>query len=197
VGDVLSYYEDPTKLYFPTGQIDLRYGISASTSDKDKEGLSFTIVTRIRTYNLRADSAPSAKEWVRSLQRVIFRNHNDGDSVKISIPIENVMDVEETQMMQFAETCKIKVIDNDDTFAIDEVRNYRISSADCASNVSSVLFLIFQLWTRGFKCSQDYVGRSDFGRKDNWCCADGSRVKGFKPKLATVVSESYGWHPPG
>lgn len=119
-GDVLSYYTNAKELYFPRNQIDLSYGISASITDKDKEGVHFEVVTRHRAYNFRADSAPSAKEWVKSLQRVIFRSHNEGDSVKISLPISNIMDVEETHMMDFAETCKIKVIDNDETYAIDE-----------------------------------------------------------------------------
>ncbi len=110
-------------MYFPHGQIDLRFGISASVADKDKDGLHFEVVTNQRTYNFRADSAPSAKEWVKSLQRVIFRSHNDGDSVKISLPIENIIDVEDTQMVEFSDTCKIRVIDNDETYAIDEVRN--------------------------------------------------------------------------
>ncbi|KAL2017215.1 hypothetical protein VTK56DRAFT_2422 [Thermocarpiscus australiensis] len=119
-GDVLSYYRDPQTVYFPHGQIDLRYGISASITDKDKEGVNFTVVTDRRTYYLRADSPQSAKEWVRSLQRVIFRSHNDGDSVKISLPIENVIDVEEADMLDFADTCKLRVIDNDETYAIEE-----------------------------------------------------------------------------
>ena len=120
-GDVLSYYTDPQDLYFPQGQIDLRYGISATINDKEKEGVNFTVAADNRTYHLRADSPQSAKEWVKALQRVIFRSHNDGDSVKISLPIENVIDIEETHMLNFAETCKIRVIDNDETYAIDEV----------------------------------------------------------------------------
>ncbi|QPG95439.1 Sterol 3-beta-glucosyltransferase [Epichloe festucae Fl1] len=119
-GDVLSYYRDSTNLYFPHGQIDLRFGISANVVDKDKDGLQFNVVTSHRTYNFKADSAPSAKEWVKSLQRVIFRSHNEGDSVKISLPINNIIDVEETQMIEFSDTCKIRVIDNDETYAIDE-----------------------------------------------------------------------------
>lgn len=125
-GHVLSYYEDSTNLYFPHGQINLTYAISASVTDADKEGVHFNVVTRNRTYNLKADSAPSAKEWVKSLQRVIFRNHNDGDSVKISLPIGNIIDVEDCQMMDFADTCKIRVIDNDETYAIDEVCSLRL-----------------------------------------------------------------------
>lgn len=122
-GDVLTYYKNAADVYFPHGQIDLRYGISASIADKDKDGLHFHVETHHRTYKFKADSAPSAKEWVKSLQRVIFRSHNDGDSVKISLPIKNMIDIEDTQMIAFADTCKIRVIDNDETYAIDEVRS--------------------------------------------------------------------------
>lgn len=122
-GDVLSYYRDPANLYFPHGQIDLRYSISATVTPASAggDGLHFQVVTNNRTYYFRADSAPSAKEWVKSLQRVIFRSHNDGDSVKISLPIDNVIDIEENQsLVEFTDTCKIRVIDNDETFAVDE-----------------------------------------------------------------------------
>lgn len=125
-GDVLSYYSDPSDLYFPSGNIDLRYGISASILDKEKAKEYFTVVTHQRKYQFKADSAPSAKEWVKALQKIIFRSHNDGDSVKISLPIENIIDVEDSPMIEFAETCKIRVIDNDETYAIDEV-SYRHS----------------------------------------------------------------------
>ncbi|OBT79468.1 hypothetical protein VF21_02015 [Pseudogymnoascus sp. 05NY08] len=117
-GDVLSYYTDPSDKYFPSGNIDLRYGISASVVDKEKT--FFEVITNHRRYQFHADSIPSAKEWVKALQKIIFRSHNDGDSVKISLPIENVIDVEDSPVIEFAETCKIRVIDNDETYAIDE-----------------------------------------------------------------------------
>ncbi|KAI0969049.1 glycosyltransferase family 1 protein [Xylaria arbuscula] len=119
-GDVLAYYRDASNLYFPHGQIDLRYAISANVTDKDQDAVHFSVATHHRTYHFRADSAPSAKEWVKSLQRVIFRSHNEGDSVKISIPIENILDVDDSQMIEFADTCKVRVIDNDETYSIDE-----------------------------------------------------------------------------
>lgn len=122
-GDVLSYYADPSNLYFPSGHVDLRYGISASLSEKEKgkETRDFQVTTDQRTYYFRADSSASAKEWVKALQKVIFRTHNDGDSIKVSFPIENIMDVEESPMAEFAETIKIRVVDSGDTYAIDEV----------------------------------------------------------------------------
>ena len=123
-GDVLSYYSDPSDLYFPSGNIDLRYGISAALSEskeKGKDVTHFTVTTDQRTLFFKADSPASAKEWVKTLQKVIFRSHNDGDSVKISLPIENVIEVEPSPVIDFAETLKIRVFDSDETYAIDEV----------------------------------------------------------------------------
>lgn len=121
-GDVLSYYTDPGNIYFPAGNIDLRYAISADLSKStDKDSTAFSVTTRQRTYYFRADSHSSAKDWVKHLQKVIFRSHNDGDSVKISLPIDNIIDVEENPVLDFADTLKIRVIDNDETYAIDEV----------------------------------------------------------------------------
>ena len=155
-GEVLSYYRDSTNLYFPHGQIDLRFGISASVVDREKDGVHFEVVTSYRTYNFKADSAPSAKEWVKSLQRVIFRSHNEGDSVKISLPIHNIIDVEETQMMEFTDTCKIRVIDNDETYAIDEVRFTAPSGTERQSLIIiAVLFLLLLIWARGHQRSEN------------------------------------------
>ena len=127
-GDELSYRTDPSDPYFRSGNIDLRYGISANLHDtkgKDKSTCrDFAIVTPQREYYLKADSAASAREWVKQVQRVIFRSHNKGDSVKISMPIENVVDIEEAPVMEIAETIKVRVVDADEgfaVFAVDEV----------------------------------------------------------------------------
>jgi sterol 3beta-glucosyltransferase len=120
-GDVLSYYTDPSDVYFPSGNIDLRYGVSASLTDNKVGTTGFSVVTQQRSFFFKADSAASAKEWVKQVQKVIFRSHNDGDSVKISLPIANVIDIEETSVLDFADTFKIRVVDSEETFAIDEV----------------------------------------------------------------------------
>ncbi|KAI0864741.1 hypothetical protein F4860DRAFT_379547 [Xylaria cubensis] len=138
-GDVLAYYRDASNLYFPHGQIDLRYAISANVTDNDQDAVHFSVVTHHRTYHFRADSAPSAKEWVKSLQRVIFRSHNEGDSVKISLPIANILDVEDSQMIEFADTCKLRVEDNDETFSIDEYFFSFFSFGKEAINVLKIL----------------------------------------------------------
>ena len=124
-GDVLSYYESPANKYYPQGSIDLRNAISAAVvepTDKNQTTAYFTVQIEGRTYSFKADTMASAKEWVKNIQRAIFRSNNEGDAVKISLPIENIMDIEENPILDCAETVKIRVIDNDETYAIDEVR---------------------------------------------------------------------------
>ncbi|KAF2495161.1 UDP-glucose:sterol glycosyltransferase [Lophium mytilinum] len=122
-GDVLSYFTNPAEVYFPRNQINLQYALSALVAerkDPSKDETFFSITTDDRTYQFKADSAASAKEWVRAIQKVIFRTHNDGNSVKISLPTQNVLDIEESTLLDFADTVKIRVIDNDETFAVDD-----------------------------------------------------------------------------
>jgi sterol 3beta-glucosyltransferase len=121
---VLAYYTNPTELYFPRNRINLQYAISAEVmegKEKHKDETTFIVTTDEKTFQFKADSAVSAKEWVRAIQKVIFRTHNEGNSVKISLPIQNVLEIEESTILDFAETVKIRVIDNDETYAIDEV----------------------------------------------------------------------------
>lgn len=124
-GDVLTYYKDWSKLYFPHGHVDLRYGISASLAEKkdnQKDVKDFQVTTDQGNFYFRADSPASANEWVKALQKVIFRTHNDGDSVKISCPIENIIDVDESSMVDFADTIKLRVVETGDLYGIDEVQ---------------------------------------------------------------------------
>lgn len=138
-GDVFSYYSDASNLYFPSGNIDLRYGITASLSadkGKQKDCKDFFVTTDHRTYFFRADSASSAKEWVQTLQKTIFRSHNDGDSVKISLPVDNIIDFEDSPVVEFAETVKIRVIESEDSYAIDEVS--RLNLRDMSQLLTSL-----------------------------------------------------------
>jgi sterol 3beta-glucosyltransferase len=118
--DSFSYYNSAADVYFPAGTIDLRYAIKAELSGPKSTTSSFIIITEQRTYYFKADSPSSAHEWVKSLQKEIFRSKNEGDTVKIVIPIENIIDIEDIPMFDIGETLKIKAIDSDETYAIDE-----------------------------------------------------------------------------
>lgn len=141
-GDVLSYYTNPAELYFPRNRINLQYAVSAEILDgkkQNEEETIFTVTTDERAFQFKADSAASAKEWVKSIQKVIFRTHNDGNTVKISLPIRNVLEIEESAILDFANTVKVRVIDNDETFAIDEYFFSFFNNGQDALNVLRIM----------------------------------------------------------
>lgn len=88
---------------------------------KQAKATAFSVTTAQGVYHFKAESAPSAREWVKQIQKVIFRSRNDSDSVKILLPMSNIMDIESNPVLEFADTFRIRIIDNDETFAIDEV----------------------------------------------------------------------------
>lgn len=124
-GHVLNFYEDAAQINYPRSLIDMRrsIGVCLAGKEKGKDETHFTLTTDKRDYDLRADSKESASEWVHLLQQEILNNHNDGKLLKISLPIENILDVEDNYIrgMGFSETLRIRVIDNDETYAVDEV----------------------------------------------------------------------------
>lgn len=123
-GDVLTYFTDASNKYYPHGSIDLRFAIEAKLNPEkgktDKSTPFFTVTTEKRKYYFKADSATSASEWVKQLQTAMFRSHNDGDSVKISLPIQNIIDVEAAPMVDGTETIRICAVDSADDLAIEE-----------------------------------------------------------------------------
>ncbi|KAK4955303.1 Sterol 3-beta-glucosyltransferase [Elasticomyces elasticus] len=143
-GDVFSYYTSAANPYFPSGTIDLRYGISADVvpekgQENAKESCVFTITTDNRIYHFKADSATSAREWVKQLQKVIFRSHNDGDSIKISLPLANVVDVKSSPLNDMAQTVKVRVINRTETEAVDEYFFTFFNNGDDALRLLKVL----------------------------------------------------------
>lgn len=119
--DLFAYYNSSTEVYFPTGTIDLRYAIKAEMVPDDKApSRSFYLVTEKKTYTFKAESSTVAHSWVQALQKEIFRSRNEGDQVKIKIPIANIIDLEETVSFDIVDTIKIKAIDSDETYSIDD-----------------------------------------------------------------------------
>lgn len=122
-GSTLSYYNSPSDLYFPRGTFDLRAGTTAQLEGEEasQKPLDFTLGAAGQVHRFRSDSHASACEWVKRLQESMFHARNNSEIVKISLPIANILDIEENPVVDFADTFKIRIIDNDETFAIDEV----------------------------------------------------------------------------
>jgi sterol 3beta-glucosyltransferase len=124
-GHVLSFYEDPAQINYPRSLVDMRrsIGVFATGKEKGKDDTHFTLETDKREYQLRADSAESAHDWIKLLQQEILNTHNDGGLVKITLPIENILDIEDNYIrgIAFSESIRIRVIDSDETYAVEEV----------------------------------------------------------------------------
>ncbi|KAI1295083.1 Sterol 3-beta-glucosyltransferase [Mortierella claussenii] len=110
--DVLSSYADQTDIYYPIKTIDLRDALSAEPSPKND--LAFYVyMTSSRKYKFKTDSELARTDWVKAIQKSIFHAKMNEDSVKISIPLANILTVE-MNTSSFAETIRISVKDNED-----------------------------------------------------------------------------------
>ena len=119
---VLSYYNHSAEIYQASGNIDLRRAsdVLADVENSVEGHYAFKVINADRTYYLRADTASATNEWIKVLKKVIFRINNQGDSVKIKIPFSSIIEVEQSEILEFAKTMKVKVADDDDTFTINE-----------------------------------------------------------------------------
>lgn len=156
-GDVLRYYNDRTDIYMPNGHIDLRFGISATVEPESKkigkdQSSYFKVVTKDREYFLKAETHNMAREWVKHLQRVIFRSHNSGDSVKIRLPIPNIIDAEEERVLDVSDTVKLRVLENLGSFGLDEV-SFICFENDSTLTVHSIIFHFFKVVKTQSACS--------------------------------------------
>jgi len=57
--------------------------LNAELDDRDEKHKGFSLYTITRVYHLRADSDASARQWVKQLQKVIFKSRNQGNNVKV------------------------------------------------------------------------------------------------------------------
>lgn len=132
--NVLSYYDNPSNVYQPNGNINLHRAKAAVIDVKntgDSE-VAFKLTTMDRDYFFRADTATAANEWIKVLQKIIFRLKNEGECVKIAIPVAGILDVEESDVLPFATTLKIRIADDADTFALNEYYFSFFHAADAA-----------------------------------------------------------------
>lgn len=116
--DVLAWYESSTDTYSPLGKIDLKYALSVHQSTKRKFGLRIT--TMNNTWHLQADTNAAMAEWTSALQKAIFGAKNNGSSLKITLPLQSILDIEQTEAFEFQKFLKIRAVGIDDNFVMDE-----------------------------------------------------------------------------
>ncbi|KAG0205563.1 Sterol 3-beta-glucosyltransferase [Mortierella sp. GBA30] len=118
--DVLTSYADQSDAnypYYPIKSIDLKDALSAEREEGND--YKFRIFTKDRKYTFKTDSELTRSDWVKAIQKSIFHSKMEGEKVKIKIPLATVLDVE-LNTMAFAEAIQIKVMESDESFAVDE-----------------------------------------------------------------------------
>ncbi|WOO84798.1 Sterol 3-beta-glucosyltransferase [Vanrija pseudolonga] len=129
--NVLSWYDNSNDPYFPRGNVPLQYASSCEALDSTR----FKLRTSERNYTFTADSEANATEWVRVIQKAIFKVQHEGESVKIVIPLEAVVDIERNPTLEFAETIEVKVVDPEDAMSMDSYFFASFPDNDFAYNV--------------------------------------------------------------
>ncbi|CAO1620144.1 unnamed protein product [Parajaminaea phylloscopi] len=121
-GRALSWYDNAHDPYFPRDHIDLRR-ITAIRAAK-RNPRHFHVSTAYREFTFGVESQASRDDWVDVLQKAAFRAQNDGESVRISIPIEAIVDVDDTTEgipLSTAGMTSVQVVEwETDEFALDE-----------------------------------------------------------------------------
>lgn len=117
-GGKLSWFDSDQDPYFPQGHIDLRKvsAIEPSTTNKDR----FKVTTPARRFTFLTEGEHSRDAWVSALQKETFRAQNQGESVRISIPLETIINVETTLSVDGTDMACITVVDEAGDFSIDE-----------------------------------------------------------------------------
>ncbi|WWC58506.1 uncharacterized protein I303_101049 [Kwoniella dejecticola CBS 10117] len=113
--DVLSWYESTADPYFPKGNISLQYCTSCDATDE----LKFKVRTAEKNYTFTADTEASRDEWIKAIQKVMFKIQHEGESVKLIIPLEAVLEVERSPTLEFAETIEVKCVDPEDNMSVE------------------------------------------------------------------------------
>ncbi|EPQ28877.1 uncharacterized protein PFL1_03679 [Pseudozyma flocculosa PF-1] len=125
---LLSWFDSARDPYFPQGFIDLRRVSAVEASSKHLD--RFKVTTPYRRFTFQVESEASRNAWITALRKEVFKAHNEGESVKISIPLETVIDVDTTLSVDQTEMVCIKVVDELAGFAIDEYFFLHLSRRD-------------------------------------------------------------------
>lgn len=71
----------PQDPYFPHGNVDLSSAISCEPHPADER--TFRLVSRRKKYSFQADTSQSRDEWVKAIQKSMFRVQHEGENVKV------------------------------------------------------------------------------------------------------------------
>lgn len=118
-GQALSWYDSVRDPYFPQDHINLHNVLDVRPEARNPR--HFQVQTPYRLFVFGVENEESRDDWVRVLRKATFRTQNEGDSVKISIPLEAIVDVETAAGPDRTDMINLQVVDaKTQDFALDE-----------------------------------------------------------------------------
>ncbi|ORY54999.1 hypothetical protein BCR35DRAFT_319588 [Leucosporidium creatinivorum] len=156
--DSLSWYPSSTDPYFPLAVLDLHY-ITAIEPSKTHARHWKILKAEGRWEHFSADSEASRDEWVKAVRKAVFRCRNEGESVKISIPLSTILSIERSTSLEFAEMIRIKVYDAEEGEGGFEEDEYWLSYFEDLEVALGVLRGGWERWKREHPEEQEGEGR--------------------------------------
>ena len=108
--------------------MSLQYAYACDAVDTKR----FKIRLSERNYTFTAETESSRNEWVKAIQKVMFRTQHEGECVKVGrqfwspnsqtqliMPLEAIVEVDKSPTLEFAETIEIKCVDPEDQMSMD------------------------------------------------------------------------------
>lgn len=121
-GRALSWYDSQHDPYFPRDHIDVRDMTEVRKSKGNPR--HFRIVTPYRTFLFGVDTEQSRDDWIEVLRKAAFRAQNEGESVRIGVPYEAIVDIDATSadgLSPSADMVSVQVVDRQSSeFVLDE-----------------------------------------------------------------------------
>ncbi|GMM35777.1 sterol 3-beta-glucosyltransferase [Saccharomycopsis crataegensis] len=111
------------------------------------------ILTENKTYMFSADNLTSATTWVSSIKTQIFALKNKDDKVTIKLPLSNLVDLEVNPIFENAENIRVKVLENSDSFALDDY--FFLFFSSCAKAVESI--------NNALELNKEHINQADDG----------------------------------
>lgn len=110
----LLWYEDPGDVFFPAGLLSLNLMSEIRIVPEAPEKFRIKSLAG-KVYTFKADSRNAAHEWVKAIEKEIFkaRNNNTAPSVVVRIPLKNVITLKTLQPLDFVDVIELQAITHD------------------------------------------------------------------------------------
>nr|ACO40456.1 glycosyltransferase [Starmerella bombicola] len=107
----LLWYEDPGDIFFPAGLLSLNLMSEIRVVPEAPEKFCIKSLTG-KVYTFKADSRNAANEWVKAIEKEIFkaRNNNTAPSVVVRIPLKNMISLKTLKPLDFVDVIEFLAI---------------------------------------------------------------------------------------